>query len=81
MRLTHKKELKGYDSKIKESQKEWVKLTNHAKFLKKDLDVLINSEREKNYQNIQNFEDQLKSELNKVKDEAYTKYETGTEKA
>jgi predicted nucleotidyltransferase len=56
-------------------------LTNHAKWLKKDLDVLINSEREKNYQNIQNFEDQLKSELNKVKDEAYTKYETGTEKA
>lgn len=45
------------------------------------MDVLINSEREKNYQNIQNFEDQLKSENIKIKDESYTKYETGTEKA
>jgi len=43
--------------------------------------VLINSEREKNYQNIQNFEDRLKSELNKVKDESYTKYETGVKDA
>jgi len=81
VRLSHKKELKGYDSKIKECQKEWVKQTNHAKKLKKDLDVLINSEREKNSQNIGAFEDLLKSELNKIKDEAYTKYETGTEKA
>lgn len=69
VRLTHKKELKGYDAKIKDSQKEWVKLSRHADKLKKDLDGLINSEREKNNQNIQNFEERLKSEQNKVKDE------------
>jgi len=70
VRLTHKKELKGYDSKIKESQREWVKLTKHADKLKKDIDGLINSEKEKNNQAIQAFEDDLKSEQKKIMDEA-----------
>jgi len=70
VRLTHKKELKGYDSKIKESQREWVKLTKHAEKLKKDIDGLINSEKEKNNQAIQTFEDDLKSEQKKIMDEA-----------
>jgi archaellum component FlaC len=42
------------------------------------LDPLIKSEKDKNSQNIQDFEDTLKNELNKMRDEPYTKYETGT---
>lgn len=80
-RLTHKKELKGYDARIKESQKEWAKLTKEAEKLRKDLEPLINSEREKNSQNISAFEEQLKGVNNAVKDEAYQLYETGTEKS
>jgi len=49
--------------------------------MKKDIENIVKSEGEKNNQNIQNFEEQLKAELHKIKDEDYTKFETGTEKA
>lgn len=81
VRLTHKKELKGYDSKIKESQKEWVKISKHADKLKKDLENIIKSEGEKNNQNIQNFEEELKTDFKNLTNEAFTKFETGTEVA
>jgi len=78
---SRKKELKGYYTKIKESQKEWVKISKHADKMKKNIENIDKSEGEKNNQNIQNFEEQLKAELHKIKDEDYTKFETGTEKA
>jgi hypothetical protein len=49
--------------------------------MKKDIENIVKFEGEKNNQNIQNFEEQLKAELHKIKDEDYTKFELGSEKA
>ena len=42
--------------------------------MKKDIENIVNSEGEKNNQNIQNFDEQLKAEFRKIKDEDYFKF-------
>jgi len=81
VRLSHKKELKGYSEKIKECQKDWSKLFKHAEKVKKELDTTIKSEKEKTTTKISEFEDSLKKEEKKMKELDYYKYETGTENA
>mmetsp|Transcript_71958 Transcript_71958/g.155411 ORF Transcript_71958/g.155411 Transcript_71958/m.155411 type:complete len:111 (+) Transcript_71958:1912-2244(+) len=79
IKLSHKKELKGYSEKIRENQKDWIKLYKHAEFVKKELDTTIKSEKDKTTHKISSFEENLKKEEKNMKSLDYYKYETGTE--
>jgi len=68
-RLHSKKELKGYSEKIKDCQKDWIKIYKQAENVKKELEVTVKSYKEKTNQKISDFEEVLKKQEKLMKNE------------